>query len=53
MLRHQLSTDLFSSGTPANVIRDIMGHESASMSLDYAVSNEKDRKNAMDKRKFS
>lgn len=53
MLRHQLSTDLFSNGTPANVIRDIMGHESASMSLDYAVSKESDRKNAMDNRKFS
>lgn len=53
MLRHQLSTDLFSSGTPANVIRDIMGHESATMSLDYAVSNEKDRQTAVNSRRFS
>ena len=53
MLRHQLSTDLFSNGTPANVIRDIMGHESASMSLDYAVSNEKDRIKAMNNRMVS
>lgn len=53
MLRHQLSTDLFSSGTPANVIRDIMGHESASMSLDYAVSNEDARIQAVNERKFS
>lgn len=53
MLRHQLSTDLFSNGTPANIIRDIMGHESASMSLDYAVSNEKDRVKAMNNRMVS
>ena len=53
MLRHQLSTDLFTSGTPANVIRDIMGHESASMSLDYAVSKETDRVQAVNNRRFS
>ena len=53
MLRHQLSTDLFSSGTPANVIRDIMGHKSASMSLDYAVSKEGDREQAVNNRVFS
>ena len=53
MLRHQLSTDLFSNGTPANVIRDIMGHESASMSLDYAVSNDNDRISAINSRTFA
>ena len=53
MLRHQLSPDLFTSGTPANIIRDIMGHESASMSLDYAVSNENDRIQAVNNRRFS
>ena len=53
MLRHQLSTDLFSNGTPANVIRDIMGHESASMSLDYAVSNDSDRITAINSRSFA
>lgn len=53
MLRHQFSTDLMSEGTPPNIIRDLMGHESASMSLDYAVSNEKDRIKAISERKFS
>lgn len=53
MLRHQLSTDLFNSGTAPNVIRDIMGHESANMSLDYAVSSEKDRITALDRRKMN
>lgn len=53
MLRHQLSTDLFTTGVPANIIRDIMGHESASMSLDYAVSSEKDRAEAMNVRRFN
>lgn len=52
-LRHQLSTDLFNSGVTPNVIRDIMGHESATMTLDYAVSNEEDREAAMNKRIFA
>ncbi|MCR5373207.1 MAG: tyrosine-type recombinase/integrase, partial [Solobacterium sp.] len=53
MLRHQLSTDLFTAGVPANIIRDIMGHESASMSLGYAVSNATDRQAAINQRIFS
>ena len=53
MLRHQFSTDLFTSGTNPAVIRDLMGHESASMSLDYAVSSEQERILALDKRKLS
>lgn len=53
MLRHQFSTDLMSQGTPPNVVRDLMGHESASMSLDYAVSEEKSRVKAINERKFS
>lgn len=53
MLRHQFSTDLHSSGVNPAVIRDLMGHESASMSLDYAVSNESDRIEAVNNRKFS
>lgn len=53
MLRHQFSTDLFNTGVNPTVIRDLMGHESATMSLDYAVSNEKDRVKAINKRKFS
>ncbi len=52
-LRHQFSTDLLSAGAPLNVVRDLMGHESGSMSLDYAVSNEKDRVTVINERKFS
>ncbi len=53
MLRHQFSTDLFTSGTNPAVIRDLMGHTSSSMSLDYAVSSEEDRIQALDKRKMN
>ena len=53
MLRHQFSTDLFRSGTDPVIIRDLMGHESATMSLDYATTKEEDRKQAIDKRRFS
>ena len=53
MLRHQFSTDLFNQGITPNVIRDLMGHESATMSLEYAVSNEKDRLQAVNNRIFS
>lgn len=52
-LRHQFSTDLHNSHIPPNTIRDLMGHRSASMSLDYAVSDEKDRVNAVNERRFS
>ena len=50
MLRHQFSTDLHNAGINPAVIRDLMGHESATMSLDYAVSDEKDRIKAINQR---
>ena len=53
MLRHQFSTDLIRSGVNPAVIRDLMGHESARMTLDYAVSYEDDRRQAVDNRVFS
>ena len=52
-LRHQLSTDLHKSGTNPATIRDIMGHKSSSMSLDYATSSESDRLDAINQRQFS
>lgn len=52
-LRHQFSTDLLNSGIPVHTVRDLMGHTSATMSVDYAVSNENDRKEAVNNRKFS
>ena len=53
MLRHQFATDQISNGTPLNVVRDLMGHCSKSMTLDYATSNETDRINAINNRVFS
>ena len=53
MLRHQFSTDLITAGTPLNIVRDLMGHESGSMSLDYAVSSEEERQKAINARKIS
>ena len=47
-LRHLFSTDLHRCGTNPAVIRDLMGHESASMSLDYAVSSPEERRKAVD-----
>lgn len=51
--RHQFSTDLVTEGAPLNVVRDLMGHSSESMSLYYATSSEKDRKEVISQRKFS
>lgn len=53
MLRHQFSTDLMTQGTPPNIIRDLMGHESASMTLDYATTRTEDLEKAINARKFS
>ncbi len=47
MLRHQYSTDLHAAGINPAVIRDLMGHESSSMSLQYAVSAVNDRFSAV------
>lgn len=52
-LRHQFSTDMNNSGIALNITRDIMGHSSQSMTLAYAISNEKDRKQAINERVFS
>ncbi|MBE6108781.1 MAG: site-specific integrase [Erysipelotrichaceae bacterium] len=52
-LRHAFSSDLFALGTPAPVIRDLMGHQSESMSLDYALSDESDRIQAINSRKIT
>ena len=52
-LRHQFASDLLRSGASLPALRDLMGHASGSMSLDYAVSNEKERLEAVSNRKFS
>lgn len=51
--RHQFATDLFQSGVNPTNIRDLMGHESSSMSLGYTVSNDASRQEAIESRKFS
>ena len=51
MLRHLFSTELFRAGTDPAVIRDLMGHTSRSMSLDYAKSSFADRTEAIRRRK--
>lgn len=53
MLRHQFSTDLMTQGIAPNIVRDLMGHESSTMSLDYATSRSEDRAKAINARKFS
>lgn len=53
MLRHQFSTDLMTQGIAPNIVRDLMGHESSTMSLDYATSRSEDREKAINARKFS
>lgn len=50
MLRHLFSTSLFRSGQSSAVIRDLMGHASSTMSLEYASSSEEERAEAVRKR---
>lgn len=52
-LRHKFATDLIHSGTDVRVIMDAMGHESPSMSIEYARTDKKLLKTAFDSRKFS
>ena len=51
MLRHLFSTSMFQQGTDPAVIRDLMGHSSKSMSLDYARSSFEEREQAIKNRK--
>lgn len=52
MLRHKFSTDMIKVAD-LRTVQDLMGHESATMTLSYARSTEDDRKEAIDKRKLS
>ena len=52
MFRHKFSTDLLKVAD-LRTVQDLMGHESASMTLSYARSTEDDRKEAIDKRQLS
>ena len=48
-LRHLFSTELFRSGESPAVIRDLMGHSSRAMSLNYASSTEEEKARAIEK----
>lgn len=52
-LRHKFSTDLYYSKTNPVAIRDLMGHVSEKMTMDYAYSSEEERLNAVLNRKYS
>lgn len=47
MLRHLFSTTLFSKGINQAVIRDLMGHASSVMTLEYANTSMNDREKAI------
>lgn len=49
MCRHTVSTKLFNSNVPQQVVRDVLGHASSSMSLHYAISTEEQKKEALNK----
>lgn len=49
MCRHTVSTNLFNSNVPQQVVRDILGHANASMSLAYSRSTESQKRDAMNK----
>lgn len=52
-LRHKFSTDLFRDQVNPVAIRDLMGHENGSVTMDYAISSEEERKEAVRNRKYS
>lgn len=51
MLRHLFSSSLFQSGASSAVIRDLMGHTSSTMSLEYANTSENDLLDALKNKK--
>ena len=46
-MRHQLTTDLLNQGVDLRTIMELMGHSEATMTLYYARSNEKKKKDAI------
>ncbi len=51
--RHYFATSLFASDVNPKIIQDLLGHEKIQMSAYYAFTQEKDRKSAIENRKFS
>lgn len=52
-LRHKFSTDLFRDRVNPVAIRDLMGHESGSVTMDYAMSSVEERQEAVKNRRYS
>ena len=48
MLRHQFSTDLLVGGTDVRTIQELMGHRSSTMTIGYARSNDKLKREAIE-----
>lgn len=49
LLRHNLATQLIGSGADVRVVMELMGHANPSMSIDYARSDQKQKKKAIKK----
>lgn len=49
-MRHQLTTDMISQGVDLRTIMEIMGHSESTMTLYYARSNDKKKKEAINNR---
>ena len=49
MLRHQFSTDLITNNTDIRTVKELMGHSSDNMTIDYARSNDELKKEAVNK----
>ena len=50
MIRHQFATDLSNSNVGWREIKDLMGHSSSKMTIEYARSNNESRRNALKNR---
>jgi integrase len=48
MLRHNFATSLISKNTDIRTVMELMGHSSSSMSIEYARSNDKLKKEALE-----
>ncbi|MBR3036441.1 MAG: tyrosine-type recombinase/integrase [Lachnospiraceae bacterium] len=49
-LRHQFSTDLVTAGVDLRTVQELMGHASGTMTLSYARSNDKLKREAIEER---
>ncbi len=50
MIRHQFATDLCNNGTDWRTLKDLMGHASSTMTIEYARSSNQTRRDALQSR---